>query len=55
METVIHYPIPVHLKPAYRDRLKSRRSIETESIGNETMRLTMHPYSENGDLNAMRS
>ena len=43
--TAIHYPAPVHLQPAYRDRLPiGRGGLErTEKIGPEIFSLPMYP------------
>jgi dTDP-4-amino-4,6-dideoxygalactose transaminase len=41
--TAVHYPVPVHLQPAYRDRLGGGRLPETERVCRETLSLPMHP------------
>jgi dTDP-4-amino-4,6-dideoxygalactose transaminase len=42
--TLIHYPVPIHQQPAYRDRvLKEGGLEETERICHEILSLPMHP------------
>ncbi len=44
MNTLIHYPVPVHLQPAYVGRLTSRPSLYyTEKIASEIVSLPMFP------------
>jgi len=47
--TLIHYPAPVHLQPAYRDRLpiSIQGLANTERIMSEIVSLPMHPYLNN--------
>lgn len=46
--SLIHYPVPVHLQPAYRDRLCSSNSLqETEQTARTVLSLPM--YSELGE------
>lgn len=41
---LIHYPVPVHLQPAYRGRLKGCDGLpHTESAAREVLSLPMHP------------
>lgn len=44
--TLIHYPLPVHLQPAYRDRavVHGAQLKETERICREILSLPMHPH-----------
>lgn len=46
VETLIHYPVPVHLQPAYRERLDNCHITRTEGICNEILSLPMNPYIE---------
>ena len=40
----IHYPMPVHLQPAYKGRIRTARSMAvTESLANEVLSLPMYP------------
>lgn len=49
METSIHYPVPVHLQPAYRERLSNHQLSRTETICREILSLPMHPCMEEHD------
>ena len=42
--TGIHYPVPIHLQPAYHALGASARLAVTERICNEIISLPMHPY-----------
>jgi dTDP-4-amino-4,6-dideoxygalactose transaminase len=43
----IHYPVPVHLQPAYRGRIRTSASMQvTESLANEGLSLPMYPELE---------
>lgn len=49
--TGIHYPVPVHLQKAYKDRLKGADSLSvTECIANEILSLPMYPELPEKDL-----
>lgn len=40
----IHYPVPVHLQPAYKGRIRTARSMGvTERLSNEVLSLPMYP------------
>lgn len=41
--TLVHYPVPVHLQPAYSGRLGSRPLPETERAAREVLSLPMYP------------
>ncbi|WHZ20898.1 MAG: hypothetical protein OJF47_000010 [Nitrospira sp.] len=42
---LIHYPVPVHQQPAYRDRVLTQGGLEaTEQICHEILSLPMHPH-----------
>jgi dTDP-4-amino-4,6-dideoxygalactose transaminase len=44
IHAAIHYPMPVHLKPAYKGRIRTARSMAvTERLSNEVMSLPMYP------------
>ena len=48
--TAVHYPVPVHLQPAYR-RLAPRGSLPvTERLAREILSLPMHPHLVPADL-----
>jgi len=53
IETSIHYPVPVHLQPAYQKRLGIPRIPKTETICREILSLPMHPYMEECDARAI--
>ena len=43
--TLVHYPVPVHLQPAYRNRVPIHRGAlpETEQAARQVLSLPMHP------------
>ena len=44
VETLVHYPVPVHLQPAYRNRTRTLGDLgESESAANEVLSLPMYP------------
>jgi dTDP-4-amino-4,6-dideoxygalactose transaminase len=55
LDTFIHYPVPVHLQPAYRGRLSNRQISKTETICNEILSLPMHPNIEEHNAYAISS
>jgi UDP-2-acetamido-2-deoxy-ribo-hexuluronate aminotransferase len=43
--TAIHYPLPLHQQPAYRDLCRVSRGLpEAERLGDRVLSLPMHPY-----------
>jgi len=47
----IHYPLPVHLQPAYSGRVRLAADLTvTESLANEVLSLPMYPQLEDGQL-----
>jgi dTDP-4-amino-4,6-dideoxygalactose transaminase len=45
VQTSVHYPVPIHLQPAYRDRIAKGSDLSvTEAICSEIVSLPMHPY-----------
>ena len=45
VDTQIHYPIPVHMQPAYRNRIGAERLLPfTEMICSEILSLPIHPF-----------
>ncbi len=49
--TLIHYPIPVHLQPAYRDALhRSDNLLETEKAAREVLSLPIYPELHEKEL-----
>jgi len=55
VETLIHYPVPVHLQPAYKDRLDNGHILRTPTICNEILSLPMNPYMRENDARAISS
>lgn len=51
--TLIHYPVPVHLQPAYVGRLGNPTLPQTERICQEILSLPMHPYLEEQDISTI--
>jgi dTDP-4-amino-4,6-dideoxygalactose transaminase len=48
---LIHYPVPVHLQPAYRDKLRSSDNLfETEKAACEVLSLPIYPELSEKDL-----
>jgi dTDP-4-amino-4,6-dideoxygalactose transaminase len=51
---LIHYPVPVHLHPAYRGRLAGRKDlIKTERVAQEVLSLPIYPELNEADLEAV--
>ncbi len=49
--TAIHYPVPIHLQPAYRGRLGAEGSLpETEKAAREIVSLPMYPELSADDV-----
>ena len=49
--TAIHYPVPIHLQPAYRGRLGDEGSLpETEKAAREIISLPMYPELSEEDV-----
>ena len=47
IETIIHYPLPVHLQPAYKNRIRTSDSLAvTENLAYEILSLPMYPELE---------
>lgn len=53
VETLIHYPTPVHLQPAYVGRLGNPVLPQTERICREILSLPMHPYLDRHDISTI--
>ncbi len=52
--TAIHYPVPVHLQPAYRGRLGDADSLpETERAAHEIVSLPIYPELSEADVSAV--
>jgi dTDP-4-amino-4,6-dideoxygalactose transaminase len=52
--TLIHYPVPVHLQPAYRDRLPRIVPLDaTERAAQEVLSLPMYPELPENDVAAV--
>jgi dTDP-4-amino-4,6-dideoxygalactose transaminase len=39
----VHYPVPVHLQPAYRDRVDGRALTRTEELAGQVLSLPIYP------------
>ncbi len=51
---LIHYPVPIHMQPAYQERLKSSGSLlETERAAAEILSLPMYPELDRTDVQAV--
>ena len=49
--TLVHYPVPVHLQPAYRGRLSGSNDLpETERAAREVLSLPMYPELAESDV-----
>lgn len=52
--TIIHYPVPVHLQPAYINRLKNVGSLrETEKAADEVLSLPLYPEMNEEQINTV--
>ena len=48
---LIHYPVPVHLQPAYSDRIRHNNAlVETERAASEILSLPIYPEIDEADL-----
>jgi dTDP-4-amino-4,6-dideoxygalactose transaminase len=51
---LIHYPVPVHLQPAYHNRLPGSDSLPvTEQAAQEVLSLPIYPELTDGELNTV--
>lgn len=51
---LVHYPVPIHLQPAYRGRLAGNGSLqETEQAAQEVLSLPIYPELKEADLEAV--
>ena len=48
--TLVHYPVPVHLQPAYQGRINGRPLPETERAAREILSLPMYPELNDADV-----
>jgi dTDP-4-amino-4,6-dideoxygalactose transaminase len=47
----VHYPVPVHLQPAYKGRIRTATSMRvTESLSQEVLSLPIYPEVETQQL-----
>ena len=54
INTLIHYPVPVHLQPAYGGRLPGSESLpETERAANEVLSLPIYPELTEAEARAV--
>ncbi|RME34952.1 MAG: hypothetical protein D6793_07925, partial [Thermoflexia bacterium] len=52
--TLIHYPVPVHLQPAYADLGHGEGSLPvTETLAREVLSLPMYPELTDGEVRAV--
>ena len=52
--TLVHYPVPIHLQPAYRARLPGADDLpETERAAREVLSLPMYPELTESDVEAV--
>ena len=49
IHTQVHYPVPIHLQPAYRE-LNSKALLFTETIANEILSLPLYPEMQVEDV-----
>ncbi len=47
--TAVHYPVPMHLQPAYQELCKAESCIESVKAANRVMSLPMHPDLNNSN------
>ena len=51
---LVHYPVPVHLQPAYRGRLRGSQDLpETERAAHEVLSLPMYPELADSELHTV--
>ena len=51
---LVHYPVPVHIQPAYRGRLRGGDSLpETERAAREVLSLPMYPELTEAEVQAV--
>jgi dTDP-4-amino-4,6-dideoxygalactose transaminase len=51
---LVHYPVPVHLQPAYRGRLTGEDSLpETERAAREVLSLPIYPELKDAQVRAV--
>ncbi|MER3484404.1 MAG: erythromycin biosynthesis sensory transduction protein eryC1 [Meiothermus sp.] len=49
----VHYPLPAHLQPAYRDLAPEGSLPEAENAAREVLSLPMHPFLEDAQIEAV--
>jgi dTDP-4-amino-4,6-dideoxygalactose transaminase len=48
---LVHYPVPVHLQPAYKEATQALNGLpQTESAGQEVLSLPMYPELNDADV-----
>jgi dTDP-4-amino-4,6-dideoxygalactose transaminase len=51
IQSLIHYPVPIHLQPAYKDTIKTSKDMKiTERISQEVVSLPMYPELPFSDI-----
>ena len=54
ISTLIHYPVPVHLQPAYAGRVTTHDALPvTEASAGQILSLPMYPELPKGDVRAV--
>ncbi|WP_036199741.1 DegT/DnrJ/EryC1/StrS family aminotransferase, partial [Meiothermus ruber] len=49
----VHYPLPAHLQPAYRELAPAGSLPAAEAAAREVLSLPMHPFLEEAQLEAV--
>lgn len=50
VDAAIHYPVPVHLQPAYRGRISAHELTNTERVASEILSLPIYPGLTDADI-----
>jgi UDP-2-acetamido-2-deoxy-ribo-hexuluronate aminotransferase len=49
--TAVHYPMPLHEQPAYKDAIRVAGSLSTsENVSRRVLSLPMHPYLDEATM-----
>lgn len=51
--TAVHYPVAVHLQPAYLTRLHGGPLVHTETAASEVLSLPIHPYLQESEVDTV--
>jgi len=52
---LVHYPVPVHVQPAYQGRLKADNLLETELAAQQVLSLPMYPELKEAEVHRVAS